>query len=314
MIVLHNIKIIILLVGYAFVALYFLQHNNVQFNTSTKCPKSFTTLNTSTKCPKSFTPLLSNTTRTKIPASSPNITLVFTVRNRIGYVQLLSESFRFLHIHKFANTYIFNDNSSAYTSEYLHLLFPHAQIINTNNKHPDVSTRQSFEWFVINTNDSTLVTIDSDTLLHPNWHRWISNWLPKSDGVLSLYHSKAPYHKTLSCFDDVCIKKTQGAMGMVFTRTIVINILKHVNSGTKKSPSSFDWGFVKYFNNQKIRIIVPQYSLALHYGMHGAHGSGNHIETSHRFDSSLFPKNIIAQSEYFLHNSSPDIIIALPLF
>ena len=82
-------------------------------------------------------------------------------------------------------------------------------------------------------------------------------------------------------------------------------MLEHMHDA-EHAAAAFDWGFVRYFQNKHIDIIVPRHSLALHYGMYGAHGTGNHVEVANNFDLTPFPQRIADKANAFLLNKSPD--------
>ena len=233
-----------------------------------------------------------------------NKALVFTTKNRYGYVRLLAESLEWMKAYEHAHIHIFDDGSTDFNIEDLKDWFPYAQIHESDHRNPDMSTRHAFEWFENESEDDILINIDSDTMLHPNWNKFIDTHIDRS-GVLSLYHSGAKYHKSVNCDDVSCEKKSTGAMGIVMSRPILVDMLHNMHNAKHKA-AAFDWGFVDYFKKKGIKIIVPKNSLALHYGMYGAHGSGNHVEVANTFDFTPFPGYITKKAKAFLDNKKPD--------
>jgi len=233
-----------------------------------------------------------------------NKTLVFTTKNRRGYVRLLAESLEWMKAYEHAHIHVFDDGSTDFDIEDLKDWFPYAQIHESEHRHADMTTRHAFEWFENESEDDILINIDSDTMLHPDWNDFIDTHIERS-GVLSLYHSGAKYHKSVNCDDVSCEKKSTGAMGIVMTRHVLEDMLHNMHNAEHKS-AAFDWGFVNYFKKKGIKIIVPKNSLALHYGMYGAHGSGNHVEVANTFDFTPFPGYITKKAKEFLKNKKPD--------
>ena len=231
-------------------------------------------------------------------------TIVFTTRNRYGYVRLLADSLAWMKAYEHARIHIFDDGSTDFSVEELKTWFEYAHVHESDHQNPDMSTRHSFEWFESESKDDILITIDSDTMLHPDWHKFIDTHIDTS-GVLSLYHSAAKYHKSVNCNNVTCEKGSTGAMGMVMTRKVVTDMLRNMHAA-KHAAGAFDWGFVDYFKKKGIKIIVPKTSLALHYGMYGAHGSGNHVEVANTFDFTPFPDDISRRARVFLDNEKPD--------
>lgn len=233
-----------------------------------------------------------------------NKALVFTTKNRYGYVRLLAESLEWMKAYEHAHIHVFDDGSTDFTIEELKDWFPYAHIHESDHRDPDMSTRHAFEWFENESEDDILINIDSDTMLHPDWNKFIDTHIDRS-GVLSLYHSGAKYHRSVNCDDVSCEKKSTGAMGIVMSRPILVDMLHNMHNAKHKA-AAFDWGFVDYFKKKGIKIIVPKNSLALHYGMYGAHGSGNHVEVANTFDFTPFPEDIVTKAKAFLDNEKPD--------
>lgn len=241
------------------------------------------------------------------PVKEPNKinkSLVFTTKNRYGYVRLLAESLEWMKAYEHAHIHIFDDGSTDFTIQDLKYWFPYAHVHESDHRHPDMSIRHSFEWFENESNDDILITIDSDTMLHPDWNDFIDTHINRS-GVLSLYHSAAKYHKSVNCNNVTCEKKSTGSMGMVMSRHVLEDMLHNMHNAEHEE-AAFDWGFVGYFKKKGIKIIVPKNSLALHYGMYGAHGSGNHVEVANTFDFTPFPDYIKKKAKAFLKNKKPD--------
>ena len=232
-----------------------------------------------------------------------NKTMVLTTKNRYGYVKLLADTLQFINVYDHANVHIFDDGSTDFSIDELKLWFPRAHVHGSDHRNPDMSIRHSFEWFEKESDDNILVTIDSDTMLHPKWNEFIDTHIGTS-GVLSLYHSAAGYHKSVNCNRVTCEKKSTGSMGMVMTRKVLKDMLHNMHNAKHKA-AAFDWGVVKYFDTKNIKIIVPKKSLALHYGMYGAHGSGNHVEVANTFDFKPFPVSIANRAKSFLKNKKP---------
>ena len=229
--------------------------------------------------------------------------IVCTISGRVGYVKLLAETLKWLEVEKYSTLSLFVDNTDQLSLAEVQQLFPRAQVYKVQHEFsplssPDMSTRVAFEHFY-RSHCNIMVNIDSDTALHPDWHKFIVDNLGYSQGVLSLYNSAA--HGATWCGKGVCSKQTVGAMGVVMTRATVGKILENV----PRRLGGFDWGFVDYFKSQGVEILVPEKSLALHYGMHGSNGNGTHIEHAIGFDESVFPKEMLGRIQLYLDGMAP---------
>ena len=234
---------------------------------------------------------------------SDSIMVVATVKERVGYVRLLAATLEWLRVYEFSPVWLFVDETAAFGISDVRAILPRAIVSKVVHEFlprtsPDMSTRVAFEKFYESDYD-ILVNIDSDTALHPAWREFILAHINQSYGVLSLYNSAA--HPMRSCSNGLCVKDTVGAMGVVMTRQMVGKILQNVPRRLK----AFDWGFVDFFRSNGITALVPQNSLALHYGMHGSNGNGSHIEHAVGFDESVFPDAIRQRIEFFLQGGRP---------
>lgn len=231
------------------------------------------------------------------------VMIVSTVMGRVGYVRLLSETLDWLNVYDKSTVRLFVDETRELKVPEVKRMFPRAKVQKIVHEFkpktsPDIATRMAFEYFY-RSGYGILLNIDSDTALHVNWYSFINSHLETSHGVLSLYNSAA--HGSLRCSAELCEKATIGAMGVVMSRRLVGEVLANV----PRRLGEFDWGFVEYFQSRGITILVPKRSLALHYGMHGANGDGNHTEKAIGFDENIFPKAIAEQIEKFVQGEKP---------
>lgn len=230
----------------------------------------------------------------------PRILVVTTMKDRIGYVQLLAQSFEFLRIYDTADVHIFDDGSSMFNVSDLKRWFPRASISEIQHSQADRSARNAFEYFVQNSTHDVIVSLDSDGLLHPSWASFIYSTLPTSDGVLSLYNSAL--HPNLSCNQKTCLKASTGALGMVFARKIITQLLL---DPIVSNADLFDWALVHKLGELGIKFVVPRDSLILHYGMYGAHGTGDHSERENSFDMHAYPPQLKKDVVAFLRGKNP---------
>ena len=237
------------------------------------------------------------------PVNGDGLMIVVTIKERIGYVELLADILDWLEVYDKASVHLFVDETPALTVATVISMFPSAEVHPVQHTfYPetsaDISTRIAFEYFYRSGFD-IIVNIDSDTALHPDWLNFIQRNLKHSRGVMSLYNSAV--HPTNSCSDEVCWKDSIGAMGVVMTRQMVGDVLENVPYRI----DSFDWGFVDLFRAQGVQVTLPRKSLALHYGMHGSNGNGSHIEHGLGFDESVFPDHIRERVDQFVGGKPP---------
>ena len=229
--------------------------------------------------------------------------LVATIKGRVGYAKLLSDSFEWLKVYDIASVQLFVDETSELSLSSVQEMFPRSQVHLVEHEFkpqtsPDISTRMAFEHFFHSCHE-ILLNVDSDSLLHPGWSHFVETHLDVSHGLISLYNSAV--HRCTYFADDYCIKGTIGALGVVMTRDKVGEVLDHV----PRRLGEFDWGFVRYFQSKNSTFVVPMKSLVLHYGMHGTNGDGRHPETAVDFDESVLPESIRGRVAEFMMGRSP---------
>ena len=93
----------------------------------------------------------------------------------------------------------------------------------------------------------------------------------------------------------MCTKKDIGSAAVVMHRHVISDMLRHNHN------SAFDWGFSAYFTDADIRMLVPEHSMACHFGVVGTHSSPGHLkELAYMFDMSAQPKWVALYLDYVL--------------
>ena len=180
-----------------------------------------------------------------------------TVKDRINYVKLFAENLEWLNISCVADVHVFDNGSKQFSASDLQNWFPYAVIHQLDTlQDADMATRRAFEYFISSSNLTTLVNMDSDSLLHPDWATFVSQVLPESDGALSLYHSAAPHHPSFNCNNITCEKKTTGALGMVFERKILEDALDNV-AASKNALSNDHNTFIREEGTGRLQRMDP---------------------------------------------------------
>lgn len=233
-----------------------------------------------------------------------DIFVAVTVKDRINYVKLVAENFAWLEMSTLAEVHVFDNGSKQFSTADLKTWFPYASIHPLDTlQDPDMATRRAFEYFVDMSSSRILVNLDSDSLLHPEWESFVRQILPESSGVLSLYHTAAAHHPSFNCGDVTCSKNSTGALGLVFQRDLMKEVLENVVESRSDAKQPFDWAVCDYLISIGKVILVPRDSLVLHFGLHGANGDGiHHVEYDTGFNLDPFPAPIRAQVKFFLEN------------
>jgi len=237
-------------------------------------------------CPKNTTvPKYSNITYMKNNVKSePKIMIAIPTYNRIGYTKFNAKVIRSYHKIPSKLLHIFDDCSSEYSEKDLRNWY--GEDINffpcKKRLKSDENIRRMFRYFAKSDFD-IIFSVDTDLLFQKEWKEFILKNIDSTDGVMSLYHSNAPHHKTLRCTTYLCEKGSMGSAGTVMKKNIVKDML------SKNKNKLFDWGFVEIFKKKKIRMMVPKKSLIFHYGQYGQNNGCGTKEVARNFDRSTLP-------------------------
>ena len=233
-----------------------------------------------------------------------SIMIAIPTYNRIGYTKFHAKIMREYHKIPSYSLYIFDDCSTEYGEKELREwygkdihFFPCTKRLKS-----DANIRRMFEYF-ITTDFDLIFSVDTDLIFHKNWREFILKHIDSTDGVMSLYHSNAPHHKTFNCKGGLCEKRSMGSAGTVMKKGVVKQMLRQHKSNI------FDWGFVSIFKQRKIRMMIPNKSLIMHYGQIGQNNGCGSSEIARGFDRTILPKWIKDRlSFYFDKCNNPSLV------
>ena len=229
----------------------------------------------------------------KSSKSSPKIAVAIPTYNRAGYVQLCAAALN--KTIPSNDVWIFDDHSTEYTVGDLQQWFggPSVQR-NAKRFKADKQARHILEWFV-GTDYDWLITLDSDLIVRPDWLELLRGMLPRTQGVMSLYHSGNPNHPTLHCDPNLCEMKSLGNAGVAWSKVLAKKMLLSMTQ-----LDGFDWGWTEWLRKQKIPRYAAKDSLVLHVGMHGTWGVDSKREKSVGFPMDKLSPDVRGRAETFL--------------
>lgn len=229
----------------------------------------------------------------KSSKSRPKIAVAIPTYNRAGYVQLCAAALS--KTIPSNDVWIFDDHSTEYTVGDLKKWF-HTENVqqNTERFKADKQARHILEWFV-GTDYDWLITLDSDLIVRPDWLELLRGMLPRTQGVMSLYHSGNPNHPTLHCDPHLCEMKSLGNAGVAWSKVLAKRMLVEMTQS-----DGFDWGWTEWLRKQKIPQYAAKDSLVLHVGMHGTWGADSKREKSVGFPMDKLSPDVRGRAELFL--------------
>jgi len=258
---------------------------------------------TSEANPKNRTLLLETLPKTDEPTNTdePTVMLGMATHDRPGYVQLTLKALK-ESTHR-AKIFIFDDASTKMsTSELYNWMGDQAETVTglKTKRGPDAMARHILEKFVSSKFD-VLVLLDSDQVVAPTWWSSLQKGLRKSTGLLSLYRSGAPKHKSLSCDAVLCRMPSMGNAGTVWRRALA----KRMLSEMPNRDGGFDWGWSEWCAKNKVPMEALKESAVLHIGMYGSWSHESSAEKSVGFPMGELSVDVRQQAEHFLKGAKP---------
>jgi len=250
--------------------------------------------------------------RPVLRAKEASIVVAVPTHNRIGYVQLTSAALKGTFPDD--DVWVFDDTSTEYSEQDLIEWYGTKHVFQSKKRlKADAMARHILEWFLESEYD-VLVLLDSDLLVSPNWLPKLRDGLRESTGLLSLYRSGAPKHKSVQCGDVLCLQPSMGNAGTVWRRALVQRMLSEMPARN----GGFDWGWSEWCTKNKVPMEALKNSAVLHIGMHGSWSHETSAEKSVGFPMKELSEGIRNKAEQFLKGVKPvltrPILWVIPAF
>lgn len=194
------------------------------------------------------------------------ISISIPTYNRLDHIEILSKSLKDVIGIERHNIRIYDDYSLEFSLDRLSDLFPNAKKISRNeyNLGADRNLYHIMKDF-IKSGDDVLFVCDSDLIVHAQCLLFIEEYLDQTDGVMSVYNSALhPVKDEIN--SNFVTKKSIGAAGSVYTRSMVLNILKNI---PEELSNYLDWAISFYLDSMDKKIYVSQRSYVQHIGIKG---------------------------------------------
>jgi len=195
------------------------------------------------------------------------LTIGIPTYNRKNLLEIMASSLYESNISITHNIRIYDDCSTEYGVDELKRIFPTAATIKINkiNLKSDKNIYQMYTDF-LSTSDQLLFNADSDLIFSKNWLNTALKLFERTKGILTVFNANS--HKSYQTIDgELCLKRTIGSAGTLFSRDRVSELIKKINS--MDIVKAFDWQFTEYFNSIGIPIYCVNNSLVQHIGYVG---------------------------------------------
>lgn len=225
-----------------------------------------------------------------------NITLAVASYNRRDYLECLSASLSASVELDRINLRVYDDCSSLLSVDDIRQIIPYAKEIKrrASNLRADGNMFQIFQDF-LTTEDDYLLLCDSDLIFRPGWLDMLFEYMPKTDGILSLYnsrmHSPSPILDNSEHNQFLLTKNDLGAAGCAFTRERVKELVKAFP--TLPTHTTFDWIWSEFFLSRRLNLYCLQESYIQHIGIIGQNNFG--LLTHYDYGLSFLPESEINQ-------------------
>jgi hypothetical protein len=240
--------------------------------------------------------------RKELDLQSPRIAIAIPTYNRAEYVKLCAAALNNTRQLGNADIWVFDDGSEMYGPATLMRWFrvpAERVVVSSERLHADARAFSVLQWFSQSQYD-WLITLDSDLIVKPSWLQELRVLFPKSRGAMTAFHSKNPSHQSGECHDGLCSMGSLGNAGMVWTKSVAVQVVAHLQ--TKFKTSRFDYGWSEYLDSAGIPLLAVQHSLVAHVGMHGSWGIESRKELAFGFNASAMPEDQQKQMARFLQS------------
>lgn len=193
---------------------------------------------------------------------------------------------------------IFNDASTEFSADDLEAEIPDGFVLlsrTENSGRADFAVNQIFLEFLRGQSEYLLI-LDSDLLVSSDCLEFVCDVIPETDGVLSLFNTKAHPVSEETSDERVVLKTSIGFAGSVWSRAIVEEIIRNVPAS-----GNWDWDICSYLSG-RLRIFCARDSKVQHIGFLGQNSSDGSFD----YGSGFAPQGRIAQIE--LAQASESII------
>lgn len=175
---------------------------------------------------------------------------------------------------------VYDDCSSEFSEKEVRAMFP-VEIDyyrHVKNRGSDYNIGFMYRSF-LEKGDDILLNADSDLIFDTGWLDAVLKYLPKTDGILSLFNSIS--HPCKMNESELCIKETIGSAGTLMTRAAVEAICDSIKE--EEMINSLDWNWCGLFNKQGKKIYCTSRSYVQHIGFHGFNSSSGRMDIGDDF-------------------------------
>lgn len=211
------------------------------------------------------------------------LTIGITIYNRRKTLERMIESLLASHLDDSGVTYtirVYDDCSVEYTENDVRDMFP-IQIEyyrHESNRGADYNMGYMYRDFLVK-GDDILFNCDSDLIFDIEWLSRVMEYLPHTDGILSLFNTKQ--HSTVEKVGKLCVKETVGNAGTVMTRHAVELICDAIDE--KESYTLLDHNWCKLYKKLGKKIYCTSRSYVQHIGFDGFNSSQGAMDIGENF-------------------------------
>ena len=175
---------------------------------------------------------------------------------------------------------VFDDCSKEYSEHDIRALFPTGidYYRHPSNHGADYNIGYMYRSF-LESDDDILFNCDSDLIFDMDWLNVLLEYLPRTDGLLSLFNSST--HSVKEYLGELCIKDSVGSAGTIMTREIVKIICDSIDE--KESYNSLDYNWCNLLKKRGKKIYCTSRSYVQHIGFEGYNSANGRMDIGEGF-------------------------------
>lgn len=179
------------------------------------------------------------------------------------------------------NIRIYDDCSDEFTENEIKDAFPYKIDYYRHDKNRGADYNMGFVYRdFLDKGDDILFNADSDLIYDENWLSAVLDYLPQTDGVLSLFNT--PAHPFGRMEGELGIKDTVGNAGTAMTRSTVEMICNNIKE--TESYNSLDWNWCGLLQSKGKKIYCTTRSYVQHIGIDGFNSGKGVMDIGENFD------------------------------
>ncbi|MEM7225304.1 MAG: hypothetical protein AAF495_20165 [Pseudomonadota bacterium] len=206
---------------------------------------------------------------------SAKLAISIGTRDRVPLLRTMARSLREVEGLEHATIRVYDDCSENLSRDEIAGILPEAAEVQVNEQRlgADRNMHAIYRDFLAS-GDDLLFSVDSDLVLHPGCLQVIETLMPETDGILSLYNSRAsaPVERLALGGHRLVQKSALGSAGVIFGRDLLARVIEEVPAS-----GCYDIDWSHHLHEAGVRLLVTEQSYVQHLGVMEGFNAGRGI-------------------------------------